>query len=163
METTTLIVQAFVTAYLAGWMTLGVKDNIQHPSLNRSITSMVLQMDRMAEMYPDDFRLVAHRRIVNSAVHNSVFRLVVFAELVTAILLWIGVVWLALAVLGMAAPEGARIAALVGALAFTSIWAGFLIVGNHFSYWYCHEWAQSTHFQLTIWGTAAMILLVVTG
>ena len=95
-------------------------------------------------------------------MHSYVFRLIVFAELVAAILLWIGVIWLALAAFGIAGAESARIAALIGILAFTSIWAGFLIVGNHFGYWYCHEWAQNTHFQLATWGTAAMILLVVT-
>ena len=52
METINLIVQAFVTAYLAGWMTFGVKDNIQHPSLNRTLTTMVLQMDRLVKRIP---------------------------------------------------------------------------------------------------------------
>ena len=161
METATLIAQTFVTACCAGWMTLGVKDNIQHPAMNRTIVTAVLQMERLAEMYPDDYRHIAHRRITNPAIHNAVYRLIVVGELVAAMLLWIGGFWLALAAAGSADADSARVAALIGLLAFTSIWTGFLIAGNHFGYWYCHEWAQNTHFQLTIWGTAAMILVTV--
>jgi hypothetical protein len=38
-------------------------------------------------------------------------------------------------------------------------WAGFLIGGNYFCYWYSHFPGQSTHFQLVLWGTATMIFL----
>ncbi|MEM8648710.1 MAG: DUF2165 family protein, partial [Pseudomonadota bacterium] len=85
------------------------------------------------------------------------------AELIAALLLWLGAGWLALAGFGMADVESARVAALVGTIAFTGVWASFLIGGNHFSYWYCHEWAQNNHFQLVVWGTATMVLLVVPG
>ena len=125
MDTATLIAQTFVIAALAGWMTLGVKDNIQHPDMNRSSVIKVLQMDLLAEMYPDDFKQIAQRRVVNPALHNTVYRLIVIAELVAAILLWIGAVWLAFATFGVANAESARIAGLIGTISFTSVWPGF--------------------------------------
>ncbi len=70
------------------------------------------------------------------------------------------VISMALACFGLANPEYARSAALLGALGFTSIWSAFLIGGNHFAYWYCHEVAQNTHFQMSIWGVGTMIFLV---
>lgn len=163
MDLATLIAQTFVTASLAGWMTLGVKDNIQNPVMNRTFAVMVLQMDRMAEMYPDHYELVAHRRITNPKVHTALYRCIVFAELLTAILLWIGTCWLGLAAFGLADVESGRVAALIGMIAFTGVWVSFLVGGNHFSYWYCHEWAQNSHFQLVIWGTASMLLLILPG
>ncbi|MEM1198043.1 MAG: DUF2165 family protein [Pseudomonadota bacterium] len=163
MDLATLIAQMFVTACLAGWMSLGVKDNIQHPIMNRTFTTMVLEMERMAEMYPEHYALVAHRRITNPALQTALFRVIVLAELLASLLLWVGAGWLALAIFGMADVESARVAALVGVIAFTGVWASFLIGGNHFSYWYCHEWAQNNHFQLVVWGTATMVLLVVPG
>lgn len=163
MELATLIAQTFVTVSLASWMTLGVKDNIQHPIMNRTLAVMVLQMDKMAELYPEQFELVAHRRITNPAVHATLFRCIVFAEVLTALLLWIGACWLGLAIFELADVESGRVAALFGTIAFTGVWASFLVGGNHFSYWYCHEWAQNNHFQLVIWGTACMLLLVLPG
>ena len=50
--------------------------------------------------------------------------------------------------------------ALFGATAFVAIWSGFLVVGNYFSYWFCHEGAQNTHYQMTLWGLATAILLI---
>ena len=70
-------------------------------------------------------------------------------------------IWMVLALCGLADLEQARIAALAGALGFTSIWSGFLIAGNHFAYWFCHQWAQSTHFQLVLWGIGTMVLLAI--
>ena len=51
----------------------------------------------------------------------------------------------------------ARDAALFGALMFTGIWGMFTVVGNHFSYWFCHDGAQNTHFQLVIWGAVTLV------
>ena len=73
-----------------------------------------------------------------------------------------GVALLAMAFLGLAEPETGRAVAMVGALCFTAIWAGFLVVGNYFCYWYCHEAGQNTHFQMTLWGMANMIFLTLT-
>ena len=63
------------------------------------------------------------------------------------------------AMAGWVAPETARALALLGATLFTAIWIGFLVAGNYFCYWFCHEWGQNTHYQMTIWGIGTMIFL----
>ncbi|MEM7427469.1 MAG: DUF2165 family protein [Pseudomonadota bacterium] len=161
METVVLIAQACATVFLAGWITAGVKDNIQHPDMNRTFTSMVLRMERMEELYPEHFEIVKHRRIKEPRLLNMAYGFIVLCESIAALLLWAGAVFLLFALVGWAQPETAKSAALVGALAFTSVWAGFLIFGNHFGYWYAHEAAQNTHFQLVIWGIATMVFLTV--
>ena len=161
IETVTLIAQTGATAFLAGWLTSGLKDNLQHPEMNRTFTSMVLRMERMEELYPEHFEIVKHRRINNTRTLNLAFRFIVLCEAVATILLWIGVAFLCAALGGLSGLATAKAAAMIGVLAFTAVWSGFLIFGNHFGYWYAHEAAQNTHFQLVIWGVATMVLLTV--
>ncbi len=87
------------------------------------------------------------------------FYLLVLWESVAALLLVVGTAWLAFALFGIADVEKARAVASLGALAFTMNWAGFLIGGNYFCYWYCHFPAQATHMMLALWGTLVVILL----
>ena len=61
---------------------------------------------------------------------------------------------------GLEDPEAARVVALLGVLGFTLIWSAFLVFGNWFLIWMCHEWAQSNHFQLLLWGIGTMLLLI---
>ena len=110
MEIATLFAQTLVTACLAAWMTLAVKDNIRHPSMNLNFVALVLQMERLAELYPDDFKLIAHRRIVSPSAQRAIFRLIVFCEAVATVLLWVGAAWLACAIGGVAEPQTARAA-----------------------------------------------------
>ena len=159
LPTMLLIAQTCLTAYLALWLTFGVRDNLVHPSMNATFTAQVLALKRMSEAYPEDFRVIQHRRITDQGMQRALFRFIVLAEVLVCLALWIGTVWMALAVIGWAGPSQARAAALAGALGFTSIWSGFLVAGNHFAYWYCHEWAQNTHFQLALMGIGAMVLL----
>lgn len=161
MDVMVLVAQSCLTAYLAAWLTLGVRDNIFHPAMNATFTAQVLQLDRLKETYPDEYAQIEGRRIESPALQRAVFRLIVLAETVVCAALWVSVVWMALAVFGQADAEAARTMALASALGFTSIWAAFLIAGNHFAYWFCHEWAQNTHFQMLIWGIATMVFLVV--
>ena len=72
MDLALLIAQSCATAFLAAWITAGVKDNIQHPATNRTFLAMVLQMDRMAELYPDDFERMKQRRITDPALQQTV-------------------------------------------------------------------------------------------
>lgn len=162
MELALLLAQTCATAFLACWMTTAVKDNLLHPMINRDFAAMVLRMDRMAGAFPKDYERMKHRRITDQRLHNVAYGLIVGSEVVATILLWGGVVWLGLALAGAADPEMARSAALLGALAFAGVWSGFLIMGNHYGYWLCHEWAQNTHFHLVVWGTATMIFLAIT-
>ena len=156
-----LLAQTVSVASLALWLGSGLRDNILYPEMNRTFARQVLGMKRMADEYPEHYELVAHRRVMSERWCARLFGLIVLAETAAVIALVVGVIWLGAAVFGLAAPEPARGAALFGALAFTSVWAAFLICGNHFTYWYCHEAAQTTHFHLTLWGLGTMIFLAI--
>lgn len=153
--------QALSVALIAGWLTTGLRDNVLYPRNNELFTQQVMEMTRMRTDYPDEYARVAHRAITDRRLQRLLFRLVVLAEVAAALVLWIGVAMLALALIGAAAPDTARAWAMAGAALFTAIWGGFLVVGNHFSYWFCHEAGQNTHYQMTLWGMANMIFLAV--
>jgi hypothetical protein len=78
---------------------------------------------------------------------------------VAALALWAAVATFAAAGLGRVAVATAQAAGLVAAMVFTATWGGFLIVGNHFCYWYARDSGQATHFQMLLWGMATTILL----
>ncbi|MGZ2259180.1 DUF2165 domain-containing protein [Roseobacter sp. A03A-229] len=159
MESAVLLAQTMATGLIAAWLSLGLRDNLLYPSVNETYTAQVLAMTRMQAEYPDEFRHVAHRAITDRRLQSFAFRLVVIAEGITCLLLWIGTIGLVMGIAGTASPDTGRMLALLGALSFTSVWAAFLVIGNHFCYWFCHEGAQNTHFQMTLWGLATMILL----
>ena len=160
-DTAVLIAQTVSVLFLALWLSTGVYENLRYPTLNSTFTAEVLDMKRMREDYPDAYTLVAHRRITSPAIQLFLFRLVVAWELMATLLLWAAVIALVLATFGELGDVVARMMGVLAALAFTAIWAGFLIVGNWFCYWFCHEGAQNTHFQMTLWGLATMVLLAV--
>ena len=160
-ETAILIAQATSVLFLALWLTTGVFENIFYPVLNSTFTAEVLDMTRMREDYPDAYALVAHRRINSAVVQSFLFRIVVVWELLAVVALWAAVVTLAMALFGSVEVSTARVLGVLATLAFTATWAGFLIIGNWFCYWFCHEGAQNTHFQMTLWGLATLVLLVV--
>ena len=158
-DTVILIAQTVSIAAIAGWLATGVWDNIMVPENNELYTSQVMSMERMQVDYPDEYARVAHRAVTSRAVHLTAFRLVVAVELLACLLLVAGVVALLMALAGTATVDTARSIALLGATAFTAVWAGFLIVGNYFCYWFCHEAGQNTHYQMTLWGMANILLL----
>jgi len=159
MDQMLIAAQALATGLVASWLTLGVRDNILHPSVNETYTAEVMEMARMRDEYPDAFDHVAHRAITNRALQKTAFRLVVGAELLATLVLWAGVIGLIMALVGTGTADTGRSIAMAGTMLFTAVWAGFLIVGNHFCYWFCHEGAQNTHYQMTLWGVATMVLL----
>lgn len=159
METALLFAQMVTTGALAGWLTTGVRDNLLYPTLNETYTAEVLEITRMREEYPEAYEKVAHRAISSRSLQLWAFRLIVAAELTATVLLWIGTLALLLALPGAVESGTARTLAIIGVIAFVSVWSVFLIVGNHFCYWFGHEGAQNTHFQLTIWGVGTLILL----
>jgi predicted small integral membrane protein len=161
LPTMLLVAQTCLTGYLALWLSFGVRDNLVHPAMNGTFTAQVLALERMRAAYPDDYRAIEHRRITTAWVQRLLFRFIVTCEVLVCLLLWGATVWMGLAVIGRADPVEARTAALAASLGFTSIWSGFLIAGNHFAYWYCHEWAQNTHFQLALMGIGAILLLAI--
>ncbi|MEM6305915.1 MAG: DUF2165 family protein [Pseudomonadota bacterium] len=160
METVILLAQAASVLFIALWLTSGVHDNLRHPKVNEMFTAEVMDMARMREGFPEAYALVAHRRITSRLLQVLAFRFVVTWEALSALALWIGCGAMVLAFFGAAAVETAKALALLGALMFTTTWAAFLIVGNYFNYWFGHEGAQNTHFQMTLWGMAVMIFLV---
>ena len=160
METAILVAQLCATASLAAWLTIGVKDNILIPSLNEPYTADVMAMVEMEKEYPEAHAHVAHRAITNRTVQRTAFCIVVSMELLATVLLWIGTVALLMALFGTATVDTARSLALYGTTAFTAVWSGMLIVGNHFNYWFSHEGAQNTHYQMTLWGIGTSILIV---
>lgn len=160
-EITLLIAQSTAVFLLAAWLSTGVFENIFYSELNRTFTTEVLDFTRMRQQYPEAYARVAHRRITNPALQKWLFRIIVAWEIIAVVALWAGAITLLLATLGVSESDEARALGLLGALLFTSTWAGFLIVGNWFCYWFCHEGAQNTHYQMTLWGFATMILLAV--
>jgi predicted small integral membrane protein len=159
MDSAVLLAQFVVTTGLAGWLSTGVIDNLLHPKMNETYTAEVMSMARMRTEYPDAYAEVAHRAVKSRKVQLLAFRCVVAAELLATVVLWAGSLSLLAALFGGFEPEAARAIALWGAAAFVAVWSGFLVVGNYFSYWFCHEGAQNTHYQMTLWGIGAAILL----
>ena len=159
METVLIFAQLIATGALAAWLTTGVRDNILHPSQNESYTAEVMEMRRIREDYPQAYEPVAHRAITDRKLQLLAFRAVVAAELLAPLLLWAGTLVLLLSLFGLVEPYNARATALLGATAVSAIWMGMLIVGNHFCYWFGHEGAQNTHYQMTLWGLGTMIFL----
>ena len=155
-----LVAQTAGVLFLALWLTTGLYENLFFSSLNSTFTAEVLDMSRMRLDYPEAYEQVAYRRIASPRAQLFLFRLIVGWELLATLALWLGVGFMVAAVLGAAAPDTAKAFGLLGVLLFTATWAGFLIVGNWFCYWFCHEGAQNTHYQMTLWGIGTMILLV---
>lgn len=154
-----LAAQCFATALIAGWLSIGVWDNIQFPSVNETYTAQVVSMTRMRQEFPDEYAEVAHRAVTDRWWQTMMFRAVVAAECLATVLLWLGVIGMLMALVGTRSVEAAKTVAMLGAMSFTGIWAAFLIVGNYFCYWFCHEGAQNTHYQMTLWGLGTMIFL----
>ena len=159
MATALLFAQFVATGLIASWLALGLRDNILYPALNGTYTGEVMQMTRMQADYPEAYQQVAHRAVTDPRLHRLAFRAVVLAEALATLVLTVGTLWLLAALIGLGDSTAARAVALTGAALFTGVWGGFLVIGNHFSYWFCHEGAQNTHYQMTLWGVGTMILL----
>ncbi len=154
-----LLAQTVSLALPALWLALGMRDNILHPGVNETFTAQVMTLERMKADFPEQYARLAHRAVPQRSHQRTAFRLAILGEGLALILLWAGVVLLGLALFGSVPVSGARSVAILGALTFTCVWAGFLIVGEHFAYWFCHDGAQNTHFQMVLWGLGNMIFL----
>lgn len=159
MEFTMLLIQTGAVLLLMSWLLTGVLENLFQPRINLEFTAEVLDMARMREAYPELYEQVAYRRIANPYVQKLLFWVIVCWETLSLIALGIGLVSLLGAMFMSTDPDVARQCALIGVFCFTSIWAGFLVAGNWFCYWFGHEGAQNTHFQLLQWGVLTLILL----
>lgn len=160
MDQVILLSQVGAMTVIAGWLILGVRDNILYPHQNQRLTDLVLGMDMMEIEYPQFYAELRHRRVTNAALRRGVFSLIVIVELVVSLLMVAGIVALLGALAGAVPVETAQPLALLGAFGFMMIWALFLVIGNHFAYWLCHKEQQLTHYQMTLWGLGTMVYLV---
>jgi predicted small integral membrane protein len=163
LDTALLFAQTVAVGGIAGWIVTGVYDNLRYPENNELYTAQVMSLARMREAYPAEYARVAHRAINDRRLQRWAFRIVVAVELVAALILSAAVLAMLLALPGLVDVTLARTLALVGAAVFTGTWMGFLVMGNYFCYWFCHEWGQNTHYQMTLWGLATLILLAQGG
>lgn len=162
MEIVLLGCQTMCLTFLALWLSTGAWDNLRHPQMNETFTAEVMEMARLRADYPEAFALVEHRQITSRMLQRAAFHLVLIWEILSTLALWVGVVVMVMALFGAQDPVTARAVAMIAVLMFTTTWAMFLVVGNHFCYWFGHEGAQNTHFQMTLWGIGTLILIAMS-
>lgn len=161
MVTILFLVEAALVAGLGTWMAVAVADNWLHPRLNEQDVATVLRLDLMEEQFPDEFRVVAHRRIEDPRIARRLFQAIRLAETVAALALYGAAALLLLAASDIAAPTLATGAAVLATTFFILIWSSFVIGGTYFAYWYSHHGAQSSHFMLMFWGFFVLVVLMI--
>lgn len=154
-----LFAQFVVMGLLAGWLTTGARDNILYPNQNEDLTAEVLTFARLRDGYPEAYEQLKHRAVESRAKQKWLFGLIVAAECVVSVALWIGCGWLGFAMLTGGDPQTARAVSVLAVTGFITIWGSFLMIGNHFAYWFGHEGAQHTHYNMVLWGMGALLLL----
>ncbi|SDD42851.1 DUF2165 family protein [Ruegeria marina] len=154
-----LVTCAVNLAFMAAWLTVGAIENLFHSFLNETYTAEVMDMLRMREDYPEAYAHVSYRRLTNPRLRKGLFAFIVAWELLATLVLWLGAGAAAGAALSLVAVATALSLALVGVLLFCSVWAGFLIAGNYFCYWFGHEGGQNTHFHMLLWGLGNTLLI----
>ncbi|MEM6276659.1 MAG: DUF2165 family protein [Pseudomonadota bacterium] len=160
MDTVFGLIDAAAVATLAVWAVVAVGDNWRFPKMNREAVAMVVRMDMLEADFPEDFTYVAHRRVSDPRRIDFLFQLIRMAETVSAGTLCLSVLVLFFGAFGAADPVFAQGLALLSVMGFGAIWAAFIIGGNWFAYWYCHQWAQSNHFMLLSWSFLVLIILL---
>ncbi|WP_082688680.1 DUF2165 family protein [Ruegeria marisrubri] len=160
LDTVLIAVGGFNLAFMAAWLTIGALENVFHPFLNETYTAQVMDLERMREEYPEAYTHVSYRRVTNAKLRKRLFAFIVVWELLATASLWLGTAAMGAAVLGLVPVSTALALGLVGTMLFNSVWAGFLIAGNFFCYWFGHEGGQNTHFQMLLWGLANCVLLI---
>jgi hypothetical protein len=122
---------------------------------------MVMRFDLMARDFPDDSRS-SPIAVDSEASSRSRFNAIRMAE--TALRRSCcsrpaaGLVWPRS---GLFDAGSATTAAQVATTFFVLIWAGFIIGGNYFHYYYCHQWGQSNHFMFMYWGFFVLLVLMI--
>ncbi|MEM1232720.1 MAG: DUF2165 family protein [Pseudomonadota bacterium] len=160
MESVFGLIDAAAVATLAVWAIVAVGDNWRFPKMNRDAVATVVRMDLLEADFPDDFAQVAHRRVADPKRIDFLFELIRMAETVSAVTLCLSVLVLFFSAFGAADADFAQGLALLSVMGFAAIWAAFIIGGNWFAYWYCHQWAQSNHFMLLSWSFLVVIILL---
>ncbi len=156
-----LLIEAALVASLGLWMVVAVYDNWRHAKLNRDAVAMVMRFDMMERDYPDEFRLVSHRKVENETLISLCFNAIRLAESTAAVILVAAALGLMLAGFGQIDAGGATTFALIATTFFILIWAGFIVGGNYFHYYFCHQWGQSNHFMFMYWGFFVLLVLMI--
>ncbi|MEM1373058.1 MAG: DUF2165 family protein [Pseudomonadota bacterium] len=154
------LIDASAVATLAIWAVVAVGDNWRFPKMNREAVAMVVRMDMLEADFPEDFAYVAHRRVADPKRIDFLFQLIRMVETISAAMLCLSVILLFIAALSAAGGEFALGFAALSVMGFGGIWAAFIIGGNWFAYWYCHQWAQSNHFMLLSWSFFVLLILL---
>ena len=154
------LIDAAFLAGLGGWMAVAVTDNWRHPDLNEEAVATVVRLDFLAKDFPEEYKQIAYRRIDDPRRIRFMFQSIRLAETAAAIGLLFSALLSILAAFGGIAPDTATTCALISAVFFTCIWAGFVIGGNYYCYWYCHQWAQSNHMMMMYWGFFVTLVLL---
>ena len=160
MDAVLCLVQAVTVGSIALWMVVALRDNLKHSDLNLGAVGLVMRMEYMERDYPEEFAVVAHKRVEDPAAHKRAYRTIVFAETVAATALTASAILLLFAALGAVSAETARVVAALSLCWFSSIWAVFIAGGNFFHYWFSHHSSQMTHFMLMFWGLLTLILII---
>ncbi len=156
-----LLVEAVLVAGLGIWMAVAVYDNWRHPRLNREAVATVMRLDLMARDFPEDYAFVSHRRVVNNRIIDVAFYAIRWAETFAAAILGLASALLMGAAFGWIPLAFAQALAVLATTYFCAIWAGFIIGGNYFHYYFCHQWGQSNHFMFMYWGMFVLVILIV--
>ncbi|MEM9247912.1 MAG: DUF2165 family protein [Pseudomonadota bacterium] len=156
-----LLVEAVLVASLGIWMAVAVYDNWRHPRLNREAVATVMRLDLMARDFPDDYAFVSHRRVDSNRLIDVAFHTIRWAETVAAMILGVSSALLIVAAFGWAPATLANGLAVLATTYFCAIWAGFIIGGNYFHYYFCHQWGQSNHFMFMYWGLFVLVILII--
>ncbi|MEM1301555.1 MAG: DUF2165 family protein [Pseudomonadota bacterium] len=160
MDALLLCVKAVLVAGPGVWMAVAVYDNWRHASLNREAVATVMRFDFMAREYPEEFAIVAHRRIDDPKRIDLAFHAIRLAETIAAVILLGASLCLLASSIGWVSPAAAIAIAVSAMTYFCMIWAGFIIGGNYFHYYFCHPWGQSNHFMFMYWGLFVLVILL---
>ncbi|MEO0426285.1 MAG: DUF2165 family protein [Pseudomonadota bacterium] len=159
METSLIVGQTVFVWLIALWILLGALENIRNPKVNRDSVAEVMDMSRMAAVYPAMHAVFSRNKVTDPRLHALAFRVIVWGEAIVAAILVAAAIWLTAACMGVAEIEGAKVLAAWGAIGFTLVWGLFLVGGQWFHYWCGYESAQATHFAAAIWGMVTFAIL----
>lgn len=160
MTVVVALIEAALVAGLGVWMAVAVYDNWVHAALNRNGVAMVMSFEIMERDFPAEFAVVAHRKVTDARLIDLAFHTIRATETLAAGALFVSSALLLMAAGGMVPAAAAQAAALLSLAFFCLIWAGFIIGGNYFHYYFCHQWGQSNHFMFMFWGLFVLAILM---
>ena len=154
-----LFAKSVAVALPAGWLALGVYNNVRFPVSNMGAVTGVLTLEGMREAFPDIEDAVMRRAINSPTLVAFLYWGIVLAEIVVTAGLLFSAACLLCASLGHIGGEQKLWLANLSVTGFTAIWGAFLVGGQWFSYWFNFAESQKTHFHMLQWGLLTLIFL----